>query len=317
MRTRSSTRGRYRSRLGAAALGVLLGFTAASAATPVRAFSVFACEPEWAALVRVLMPDARVYKATHARQDPHHIEARPALIAQLRDADLAVCTGAALEAGWLPMLQQRAGNPRVQDGAAGMFYAADHVSLLDPHVGGITPFDGDVHPDGNPHLQTDPRRLLDAARSLSAQLQRLVPTQAVQIDERYRQFEARWKERIRDWERRAGPLRGRAVAAQHATFAYLWNWLGITQNVDLEPKPGMAPTPGHLQRVIDTLRAKPPLAVVAATYQDPRPARWIAGQLDGVLLLELPATVTDDTAVDALEGWFEQLLQALTKAAAR
>ena len=80
--------------------------------------------------------------------------------AQLRAADLAVCTGAALEAGWLPMLQQRAGNPRVQDGAAAMFYAAEHVQLIDPRAGLITPFDGDVHPQGNPHLHADPHRLL-------------------------------------------------------------------------------------------------------------------------------------------------------------
>ena len=67
------------------------------------ALTVFACEPEWAALVRVLWPEARVHVATHVGQDPHHIEARPALIAQLRQADLVVCTGAELEAGWVPV----------------------------------------------------------------------------------------------------------------------------------------------------------------------------------------------------------------------
>src|SRR5574343_213958 len=83
---------------------------AAAFAAPAGAQTVFACEPEWAALTRVLLPAAKIHTATHAAQDPHHIEARPALIAQLRGADAAVCTGAGLEAGWLPTLQQRAGN---------------------------------------------------------------------------------------------------------------------------------------------------------------------------------------------------------------
>ena len=80
-----------------------------------HALNVFACEPEWASLVKALAPQAQVVSATHQRQDPHHIEARPALIAQMRQADLVVCTGAGLESGWLPVLQQRAGNPKAQD----------------------------------------------------------------------------------------------------------------------------------------------------------------------------------------------------------
>jgi zinc/manganese transport system substrate-binding protein len=289
---------------------VLLGFTAASAATPWRAFSVFACEPEWAALVRVLMPDARVYKATHARQDPHHIEAR-ALIAQLRDADLAVCTARRSAAGCRCCSNGQ--ETRAQDGAAGMFYAADHVSLLDP-TSGHHPFDGDVHPTAIHTCRRIPgacstRRVASAAAAPRSDAggadRRAVPTVRGTLEGTDSRLGAPGR-----------PARGRAVAAQHATFAYLWNWLGITQSVDLEPKPGMAPTPGHLQRVIDT-RAQNRHWRSGGHLPRSAPARWIAGQLDGVLLLELPATVTDDTAVDALAGWFEQLLQALTKAAAR
>ncbi|MBB4843704.1 zinc/manganese transport system substrate-binding protein [Paucibacter oligotrophus] len=291
--------------LGACCL--LLGLS-----TTAVAQTVLACEPEWAALTRVLLPEARIHTATHGRQDPHHIEARPALIAQLRAADLAVCTGASLEAGWLPTLQERAGNPRVQDGRPGMFYAAQQVPLLNPQAGFITPFDGDVHPEGNPHLHADPRRLQAVALALSQRMQQLWPAQAAQIAQRQAQFERRWALKLQDWERRAAPLRGRAVAAQHGSFAYLWHWLGLRQTLDLEPKPGMAPTPAHLQRVLQSLRSEPPLALVVSSYQDPRAARWLDKQLDGQLpLLSLPATVLDAGGSEALEQWFEQLLQAL------
>ena len=40
--------------------------------------NVFACEPEWAALMEELTGEhAKVYSATTAFQDPHRIEARP------------------------------------------------------------------------------------------------------------------------------------------------------------------------------------------------------------------------------------------------
>jgi len=307
-------------RPGRAALTAGAVAWAALWAGPAAAFTVFACEPEWAALARALVPQARVHVATTALQDPHHIEARPALMAQLRGADLAACTGASLEAGWLPALQQRSGNPRVQDGAPGMFYAADHVVLIDAPARGagprLTPFAGDVHAEGNPHLHADPRRLLEAARALAAQVQALQPAQAGAVGERLARLESRLQARIADWERRAAPLRGRAVVVQHGSLAYLWRWLGLVPVADLEPVPGMAPTPGHLQRVLQALRSNPPLAIVVARHQDPRPGRWLAAQLGGrVPLLVLPATVPDDSAPGALEDWFEQLLQALLGAA--
>ena len=162
-------------RTASRALTLCLASIALSAsAAPLR---VFTCEPEWAALVRTLAPDAVIGSATHALQDPHHIEARPALIGLLRTADLAVCTGASLEAGWLPMLQQRASNPAVQTGQPGMFFAAEQVRLIGiPER--VDRSDGDVHTEGNPHLHLDPHRLQQVAASLSERLARLDPAGA-------------------------------------------------------------------------------------------------------------------------------------------
>lgn len=279
-----------------------------------QALTVFACEPEWAALVRELAPQAQVRSATHWRQDPHHIEARPSLIAALRQADLAVCSGASLEAGWLPMLQQRSGNPRVQDGAPGLLLAAQHVTLIDPRAGG-SPFAGDVHAEGNPHLHLDPRRLLDVARVLSERLQAADPGQREALRARWTAWEADWRRRIGQWEQRAAPLRGTRVAAQHTTYAYLWRWLGIEQVADLEPKPGVPPTPGHLQQLLEQTRATPPAAVVVTSYQDPRGAQWLAQQLGGgVPVLQLPATVTDEGPARTLPALYDHLIDRLLAA---
>jgi zinc/manganese transport system substrate-binding protein len=237
----------------------------------------------------------------------------------LRSADLAVCTGASLEVGWLPALQERSNNSKVQNGAQGMFHAASHVELIDPRPGaGGNPFAGDVHAEGNPHVQLDPRNVLKIAAALSERLQKLVPSEAQQIGQRHARFEASWKQRIQDWEQRAASLRGQNVVAQHSVFGYLWKWLGMKQVADLEPKPGMAPTPGHLQRLLQTLQPQPPLAVVTASYQDPRAARWLVTQLDKqVPLLSLPATIEDDRAPDALALWYDQLLDMLLQSKAR
>ena len=95
-------------------LRLALGVALALAASRRRCatLNVFATVPEWGALVEELGGDkVKVYVATNALQDPHHVEAKPSLIARARNADLVVATGAELEIGWLPLVLQQAGNP--------------------------------------------------------------------------------------------------------------------------------------------------------------------------------------------------------------
>jgi len=284
-------------------------------AAPAQALQVFACEPEWAALTRVLLPQARVYTATTHLQDPHHIEARPSLIAHMRQADLAVCSGAGLESGWLPMLLDKASNPRVQAGQPGLFLAAEQVNTLDRPSGGTGLFAGDVHHEGNPHLHADPQRLLQVAQALAQRLASLAPAERAGVQQRLQAFDEEHRRKMSQWTQQTQSLRGRAVVAQHSTFGYLWAWLGMQVLADLEPKPGLPPTPAHLQRLTRTVHQGTPLAIVVASHQDPRPAQWLAQQTAGTTpVLVLPATVTDERP-DALWRWYEQLLTALLAAA--
>lgn len=283
------------------------------ASPTAHAFKIFACEPEWASLARALMPSAEVFSATHARQDPHHVEARPSLIAQLQHADLAVCAGAGLEAAWLPRLQARAGNARVQDGQPGMFYASDQVRRIGHHQGLASPFSGDIHAEGNPHVHTDPHRLLTIALALRDRLILLAPEQQEALRRQHANFDKRLREHILDWERRLAPLANTAVVVQHGSFAYLFEWLRWRVVADLEPRPGMPPTPAHLQQLREQLQRSPARRIVVAWHQDIQPAQWLARQDSSrsFQLLRLPATVPQDDG-DALFRWLNDLVNALT-----
>src|SRR3954469_5240303 len=111
----------------------LLGVFLACFAAPVFAvLNIFATVPEWGALAEELGGDkVKVYTATNALQDPHHVEAKPSLIARARNADLVVATGAELEIGWLPLVLQQAGNAKVQPGKPGYLEATQFVTLIE------------------------------------------------------------------------------------------------------------------------------------------------------------------------------------------
>ena len=280
------------------------------------ALRVFACEPEWAALAREIGGAwVEVSVATTALQDPHHIQARPSLIARVRNADLVVCTGAELEVGWLPLLLQQSGNAKVQPGQPGHFFAADAVRMLDVPTQ-LDRSQGDVHAAGNPHIQTDPRNIALVAQALSTRLQQVDPAHAADYARAQADFALRWQQAMGRWAAQAAPLRGLPVVSQHKAFAYLHDWLGLKEVAVLEPKPGVEPTPSHLQGVLVSLKATPARMVLHTAYQDARPSEWLSKQA-GIPVVKIAFTVGGSERARDLFGLFDDTVERLLAAAAK
>lgn len=286
------------------------GLVSAPGTAAEAALRIFACEPEWAALAAELGGDkVSTFSATTAKQDPHRIEARPSLIAKLRQADLAVCTGADLEAGWLPALLRAASNPAVRPGTHGYFEAAHYVPMLGVPAR-LDRAEGDVHPGGNPHIQTDPRNIARVAAALAQRLAEVDPAQAAHYQVRYRDFSSRWSAAIQRWEREAALLKNTAVVVQHKGFPYLERWLGLRQIAALEPKPGVEPTGAHLVAVLAQLQREPAQMILRATYSDDRASKWLAERA-GISAVVLPFTVGGSEQANDLFGLFDDTVQRL------
>jgi zinc/manganese transport system substrate-binding protein len=288
----------------------ILAISMASSAQ--AAIKVLACEPEWGALAHELGGElVTVNVATSAHQDPHRVEARPSLIAAARQADVLVCTGAELESGWLPILQRESGNPRIRPGQAGYFEAAEQVDLLEVMVTADRS-QGDIHAAGNPHLHLDPRRLIPVVSALAERFAELDPSNSAQYREQAERFALDWQARITDWERRAAPLRGTPVAVHHRHWTYLIDWLGMEAVIDLEPKPGIDPSAAQLAQVLERLKSRPVRAVIHASHQSPRAARWVAQRAD-IPAIELPFTVGAPGA-DSLAMLYDTVIERLLTA---
>lgn len=281
-----------------------------------NALQVFACEPEWAALAQTLAPEASVYAATTAHQDPHHIEARPSLVAKIRRADLLICAGAELEVGWLPLLLRQAGNPRVQPDQPGYLMAAEQVDRLEV-LDRVDRSMGDVHAAGNPHVQMDPRRLLLVAELLTQRLQTLDSERSAVYQQRYERFAASWSTAIQSWQQQAAPLQGLYYLSYHANYSYLADWLGLKRLATLEPKPGVPPSANHLQNLRQKLQTQPVLAVLHTPAQHSKNLERFAGSMQRPLLrLPLsPELVTESAKAETiLFDWFDSNIAALIAA---
>jgi zinc/manganese transport system substrate-binding protein len=228
------------------------------------ALNVFSCEPEWAALIDELAGDnVEITLATTAFQDPHMLQARPSLIAGARNADLLVCTGADLEIGWLPLLLRRSGNPDIQPGNPGHFLAADHVRRIEIPAN-IDRSQGDVHPQGNPHIHLHPRNIERVAEALADRLAELDPANAEAYRANAANFLERWGDARDRWEERSASLAGMRLVSHHRSFSYLADWLDLDIVATLEPKPGIPASGAQLSRLLEQLTPAPPAGIIRA-----------------------------------------------------
>ena len=281
-----------------------------TAVLPVQAtINVFACEPEWAALAEEIGGEKlMIYSATTSMQDPHHIQARPSLIAKARRADLLVCSGAELEIGWLPLLLRKAGNANIQPGQPGNFAAADYVEKQDVPKS-LDRSLGDVHAEGNPHIHTNPENILLVADALRQRLSEIDVDNETYYLSRYAAFEQRWTQLMAQWKKQINFLQGVNIVTHHNYWVYLNQWTGMNVVATLEPVPGVPPSSSHLAKVKKQLSKQKIKMILHVSYVNERPTQWLSEQT-GIPVITLPATV-DYQGGQTLPLWFEEVVQQL------
>ena len=274
------------------------------------AIRVLATTADWGALTKELGGEhVDVYTATTAMQDVHRVEAKPSLVARARTADLLVANGAELEVGWLPVLLQESGNPKIQRGMPGYFEATSVVTLVEKPE----KFDramGDIHPYGNPHIQLDPRNVAAVAKALTARLTAIDPAGADYYATRAADFGKRWSEATARWQAKAAPLKDLPVVIMHRDQAYLCRWLGLKEIAAIEPKPGVPPSAGYLGQLVSKLSAAPPKFIMLNAYNDPKAANWLSERVHAPAVV-LPFSVGGSKEAKDLFGLFDDTIDKL------
>jgi len=289
---------------------ILVALLLGASAPALAKVQVFACQSEWAALANEVGGErVQVFSATTGLQDVHRIQARPSLIARARNAELLVCSGADLEAGWLPSVLQQAGNVRIQPGQPGHLEAAAFARMLEVPAA-VDRAMGDVHPRGNPHLHWDPANIGAVAQVLAERLGRIDAAGAPSYQARLADFSARWSQAVAQWQQQAAPLRGQGVIEHHRALTYLFAWLGMPVLGSLEPKPGVEPTSSHLQALMQQQRTTPAKLIVRTVVNHPRAAQWLSRQT-GVPTVELPYSVGSTPGAKDLFGMYGDAIARL------
>jgi zinc/manganese transport system substrate-binding protein len=268
--------------LKAAALALIA--TAASASAQIR---VVATTPDLASVAKEIGGDkVSVVALAKPTEDPHYVDAKPSHIVTLNRADALIEGGAELELGWLPPLLENSRNSKISAGAPGRIVASDGVKMLEIP----TSFDrskGDVHSLGNPHFMIDPVTVRIIARNIADHLAQIDPKNAATYNGNLTRFNTKLDAKYAEWQKELAPFHGARIVTYHKDFVYLADRFGLTVVDELEPKPGIAPSPAHLAQVIGKMKATNAKVILVQPFQNRKTAETVARQT-GATVLDVP-----------------------------
>jgi ABC-type Zn uptake system ZnuABC Zn-binding protein ZnuA len=280
---------------------LLTGFHGAAAPK----LNVVATLPDLAAIAREIGGEhLQVASLAQGMEDPHFVDPKPSFVRVLNKADLLIEGGADLESGWLPPLVNSARNPRIRRGAPGNMLAAKGVRLLEAPAGGADRSQGDVHPYGNPHFLLDPRNSRIVASHLAEALSQLDPANAAAYQAGLKQFEERLAQKEVEWGKLLDPFRGTAVVTYHKSFDYFCDRFGFKLAGTIEPKPGIEPSPAHINALVPLARASGVKLVMIEPNRPRRTPERVA-QAIGAKLLIVPLMPGGHEKAKDFFGWFD------------
>jgi zinc/manganese transport system substrate-binding protein len=224
-------------------------------------------------------------------QDPHFVDAKPSYLVKLRKADVFVEVGRDLEIGWAPGLLNNARNSKILPGGAGFVDASNGVKILE-QGGRVGREMGDVHPLGNPHYWLDPENGLAIAANIKDALSRNDPAGRAAYEAGYAEFKKQLEARKVGWEKRAKSLGldGMKVVTYHRSWPYSAQAFGFDVVDFVEPRPGVPPTPKHVQELTELMKSQNVKLLIVEPYFDPKLPTQIAKNA-GAAVVILPPSV--------------------------
>ncbi len=328
-------------------------------ATPPAPVKVVTSLTTYAAIAREIVGDRGIVRSIAVGdENPHYVQPKPSFVPLLANADVFVTTGLDLEL-WVPALLDKAGNPKVTEGGPGYVAVYAGMDLLDVPTsfsrtqGDIHVF-GNPHIWTDPiNAVQIARNILTGLRRVSPEnadyfvarekdfeertyralfgdeLVTLLGAQTLaDLDRQGKLFDflaaqkyegAPLSSRLGGWLKQAMPFRGKEVACYHKEWDYFSREFGLPCFDYIEPKPGIPPTPRHVQEVITEMRDRNIKVLLSTNYYDRSQVQEVA-QRTGATAVIVPSNTGGQPGVntyfDLMNLWITELARAFGSAGA-
>ncbi len=219
-------------------------------------------------------------------EDTHGVPMKPSFVPIMNRADLMVLVGFGCEHAFLPALLEASKNPRIQYGHPG--YIDCSIGIAPVEVPMSTDHsEGDVHPYGNPHYMLDPVLAKTAIANIYNGLVANFPQYQADFMRNRDAYLAKLDAKIAQWEQETKPLKGMQFVSYHEHWPYFAERFGLKYIGTIEVKPGIDPTPRHIEEMVKEMKADH-VPIVIREPQFPEKVPALIARQTGATLVKLP-----------------------------
>ncbi len=257
-----------------------------------------------------------VTTVARGRENLHQVNTRPSHLVAMSRADLFVQVGLSLETAFVPGLLENSRNGKIQPGAPGFVNCSQGWSALEV-PGVVSRKSGDVHPQGNPHMNLDPRGGKQIAERVFEALCKLDPGSKAAYQTHFDEYSTQLADAAERWARIGEEWKGKKLVVYHQEYNYLAAAYGIDIVGSIEERPGIPPTPNHQAELVALMKRDKFGVIATATWSNNKVVAELAQQT-GWRLVELPnqcgglpGTDTWIGMMDALHTRLQQAFQSM------
>jgi zinc/manganese transport system substrate-binding protein len=267
-------------------------------AAPLR---VVATTSDLASITRHVGGDlVTVTSLSGGQTDPHHVEPRPSMVQQLRQADAVVVVGMDLD-GWSDGLIRVSQNPRLQSNANGYIDASAKIVPLDVPTGKLDGRQGDIHVHGNPHYWLDPLNGILIAETIAAKLSKLSPENEAVFRANAANFGGKIRAQMPKWTASLSGLKGEKLVAYHPTWIYFTTRFGLTVTGHIQPFPGVSPSVSSMMALSQKMKKEKVAVIIVETYSPQKEAERLAQETGAKVAVLAPSVGAVSTVSDYLD----------------
>jgi len=230
-----------------------------------------------------------VYSLGKGNQNYHFLSAKPSYMVKAKKANLFIVNGLDLEIGYVSLILEGSRNPNIQAGRKGYLDASEGIARLKvPDK--VDRSMGDIHPGGNPHYWIDPLNAKIIASNIAGRLSEIAPQDASLFKDNLGKFNRRIDDKMKDWTNLLAPYKGEKLISYHQSWIYFANRFGFEIIGELEPKPGVPPSPTHLKSIVDLVNTQKVKEILNENIYKDDAARYVA-ERTGAKVVTAPISV--------------------------
>jgi len=236
-----------------------------------------------------------VTSISKGNQNHHYVEVLPSYMLKVKKADIYLKVGLELDL-WANQIIDGSRNRKlaIVDCSEGIVPLEVPTSKIDASM-------GDIHKLGNPHYWLDPENGKTIAKHILDSLSEIDPNNMSIYENNYQAFIAKIDDLIQEWLSEFASLQGREMIFYHNSWPYFNERFGLKALQFIEPKPGIQPSPRHLEKLLGIIQQNDVKLIGMETYFSDVAPKFLAEKTD-VKIAKLAQSVN---AVDEADSYFK------------